>query len=296
MAGIPHFGEIMSLAAALFWAVAVILFKRSGETMPAASLNLFKNLLAVVLLTPTVPLMGETLFPDQPLEAWLLLAASGFLGIAVADTMFLFSLQKLGAGLTAVVDTAYMPLMLGLSWAWLGEDIGLNVLLGACLIMAAVLVGSAARPTPGRTRRDIVIGTLVGLCGIALMAVGIVMIKGVLNQAPVLWSTWVRMLAGAAGLLPILLFRRHRVEVLAALRPGPHWRFAIPATVSGTYLAMITWVAGMKYIEVSRAALLNQLSTAFIFALAILFLKEPVTWRRLLAIGLAVPGAVLVVL
>jgi drug/metabolite transporter (DMT)-like permease len=297
MAGIPWFGEIMSLSAALFWAIAVILFKRSGETMPAASLNLFKNLLAVALLTPTVPLFGETLLPpDQPLEAWLLLAASGFLGIAVADTMFLFSLQKLGAGLTAVVDTAYMPLMLGLSFVWLGEEIGLNVLLGACLIMAAVLVGSAARPPPGRTRRDIAVGTLIGLGGVALMAVGIVMVKGVLNQAPVLWATWLRMVAGAAGLLPILALRRHRVEVLAALRPGPHYRFAVPATISGTYLAMITWVAGMKHIEVSRAALLNQLSTAFIFALAILFLKEPLTWRRLLAIGLAVPGAILVVI
>ncbi len=296
MTSIPFFGEMMSLAAALFWAIAVILFKRSGESMPAASLNLFKNLLAAVLLTPTIPLMGESLLPDQPLETWLLMGASGFLGIAVADTMFLFSLQKLGAGLTAVVDTAYMPLMLGLSFLWLGEDIGLNVLLGACLIMTAVLVGSASRPTPGRTRRDIVVGTLAGLGGVALMAVGIVMIKGVLNQAPVLWSTWVRMLAGAAGLLPILFLRRHRTEVLAALRPGPHYRFAVPATFFGTYLAMITWVAGMKYIEVSRAALLNQLSTAFIFVLAILFLKEPVTWRRMLAIGLAVPGAILVVL
>lgn len=296
MEQVPYIGEIMSLSAALCWAIGVILFKRSGESMPAAALNLFKNLLAVILLTPTLLLFGESLLPRQPAEAWILLAASGFLGIAVADTMFLFSLQKLGAGLTAVVDTSYMPLMLTLSFVWLGEEIGLNVLAGACLIMTAVLVGSASRPPPGRTRRDIVIGTLVGLSGIALMAVGIVMIKGILNQAPVLWATWVRLLAGVAGLLPVLAWRRRRAEVAAALRPGPHYRFALPASLFGTYLAMIAWVAGMKFIEVSRASLLNQLSTVFIFALAIIFLKEPVTWRRLLAIGLAVPGAILVVL
>jgi drug/metabolite transporter (DMT)-like permease len=51
----------------------------------------------------------------------------------------------------------------------------------------------------------------------------------------------------------------------------------------------------MKYIDVSRAALLNQLSTIFIFVLAIVFLKEPVTPRRVGAILLALIGALCVV-
>ena len=296
METIPYIGEILSVCAALFWATGVILFKKSGESMPPTALNMFKNVIAVALLTPTMPLFGEAIFPEQSAEAWWMLLLSGFLGIAVADTLFFASLRRLGAGLTAVVDTSYMPLMLGLSFLWLGEDIGVHVLFGAALIMAGLLVGSAARPEPGKTRRDIVVGTLIGIAGIAAMAVSIVMIKPILNDAPMIWATWVRLLAGTVGLVPILLASPDRRRALAALRPARHYRTAVPAALTGTYLAMIAWVGGMKFIQVSRAALLNQLSTVFIFVLAIVFLKEPLTLRRTLAIGLAVPGAYLVVM
>jgi drug/metabolite transporter (DMT)-like permease len=59
---------------------------------------------------------------------------------------------------------------------------------------------------------------------------------------------------------------------------------------------MICWIGGMKHVEVSVATTLNQLSTIFIFVLAIVFLKEPLTWRRTLAIGLAFCGGLLVAL
>ena len=75
------------------------------------------------------------------------------------------------------------------------------------------------------------------------------------------------------------------------LKPSSKWKFAIPASFLGTYLAMTMWVGGMKYIEVSKAALLNQLSTIFIFILAIIFLKEQLTKRRVAAIVTALTGA-----
>ena len=54
--------------------------------------------------------------------------------------------------------------------------------------------------------------------------------------------------------------------------------------------------SGMKYCEVSRSALLNQLSTIFIFLFATVILKERLTLRRGLAIALAVAGAYLVII
>jgi len=57
---------------------------------------------------------------------------------------------------------------------------------------------------------------------------------------------------------------------------------------------MIVWIGGMKFIDVHRAALLNQLSAIFIFVFAVIFLKEPLTRRRLIAISLAATGAFLV--
>lgn len=291
---IPHLGEILSIAAALSWAFGVIFFKKAGEELPALTLNVFKGAVALLLLTPTILLAGETFDPGVPASTWLLLAVSGLLGIAVSDTLFFISLEKLGAGLTAVVDTVYTPVFLGLSFLWLGERMDASDLLGAGLIMAALLVGSASRPPPGRSRKDITVGTVLGVAGIAVMGVSVVMIKETLNDLPVLWSTWVRLLAGTLGVLPLIALSRDRRRLLVALRPSRSWRWAVPASITGTYLAMVCWIAGLKFTSVSRAALLNQLSSIFIFALATLILREPLSFRRVVAIVLALVGALLV--
>jgi drug/metabolite transporter (DMT)-like permease len=290
----PYLGELFALGAALFWAVGVILFKRSGEGMSPLALNLFKNLVGVILVVSTIPLIGERLVPDNPATDWLLLAASGVIGIAVADTFFFMSLERLGAGLTAVVDTSYTPIMLLMASAFLGEELGLEILSGGALIMLALIIGSATRPPPGKTRRDIVVGIAVGVTGIVLMGLGIVMIKGVLDRAPHLWATGVRLAAGAAALIPIVLLHPQRRKLLGELRPSRRWRIAVPASFFGTYLAMVAWLGGMKYTEVSAASLLNQLSTIFIFILATAVLREPLTRRRVGAIALAFSGAMLV--
>jgi len=297
MSSVPFIGEILSVGAAMFWAVGVVLFKKSGETMRPLALNFFKNAVAMLLLLPTIPLAGESFAPaDQPLEAWVLLATSGAIGIAIADTLFFFSLEKLGAGLTAVVDTSYTPLMLFLSLFVLGEQIGAPVYVGAALIIIGMLIGSRTKPAPGSTRRDLIVGTIVGVTGIGLMAVSIVLIKRVLDGAPVLWATWLRLVAGTVVLVPMLLASPRRRELLRSLVTWRSFAFPLAAAVVGTYLAMMSWIGGMKHVDVSVATTLNQLSTIFIFALAIIFLKEAVTWRRILAIALACSGGLLVAL
>ena len=295
MSGIPYIGEILSLSAALFWAIGVIFFKLAGERMPPLALNLFKNCVALVLLPITMLIASEAFVPEVPLEWWLLMAGSGVIGIAVADTMFFFSLEKLGAGLTAIIDTTYTPLMLAMSFFFLSEDMAPKSLAGAVLIMSALLVGSAARPEKGKTRRDIVIGIIVGTLGILLMAIGIVMIKGILAHVPILWATTVRIGAATVVLIPIVVFHPQRRILFKSVLSSKTWTRAFPAALFGTYLAMIVWIGGMKYIDVHRAALLNQLSAIFIFAFAVIFLKEPLTRRRLIAISLAAVGAFLVV-
>lgn len=295
----PLLGEMLSLGAALFWAVGVILFKKSGDTMSPMALNLFKNAFAVLLFVPTLILStflsDEPLFPDRPLRAWVLLAVSGIIGIGIADTLFFMALRKLGAGLTAVVDTSYLPVMLFLSWLVLGDEIGVGILMGGGLIMAAMLLGSATKPLPGTTQKDILVGIVLGTSGIVLMGIGVVMVKGVLMESPLVWANTVRLFFGCVALIPMILLSGRRREILAQMLPSPVWKQAIPGAFFGTYLAIFSWLGGMKYTDVSVAALLNQLSTVFIFIFAVFFLAEPLTWRRSTAVVLAFFGACMVV-
>jgi drug/metabolite transporter (DMT)-like permease len=298
MADVPYIGEILSIGAALFWAIGVILFKRAGEAMPPLALNLFKGIVALALFPPTMIAAGVGFAPDVAPMDVALLFASGVIGISIADTMFFFSLEKLGAGLTAVVDTSYTPFIVVLTTVFLGERLGPLEMVGAALIVGALIMGSASRPEKGRTRRDIVAGVVVGVVGIGVMAVGIVMIKRILDRPEVdmIWATWIRVVGGFVGVVPIVALHPRRRALLAALKPSRAWVPGALGAVFGTYLAMTAWVGGMKYCDVSRSALLNQLSTIFIFLFATIFLKERLTARRVIAIALAVTGAYFVII
>jgi drug/metabolite transporter (DMT)-like permease len=70
---------------------------------------------------------------------------------------------------------------------------------------------------------------------------------------------------------------------------------ALPASICGNYIALVLWVAGMKYTTASRAAILNQMSTIFIFILAAVFLKEKITVNKGVAIFMAISGALLTI-
>jgi len=47
-------GEALSIGSALAWAIAVIIYKRLGETLPPLPLNLLKNLLVLGMLLLSV--------------------------------------------------------------------------------------------------------------------------------------------------------------------------------------------------------------------------------------------------
>jgi DME family drug/metabolite transporter len=114
-------GNIFSTATALFWASAVIMFKKSGETLSPTALNLLKGMVTLILLLPTLWLAGVPLFPAYRSQDWILFGISGFLGITLADNLFFIALQRIGAGLWAVVECLYLPVVILLSAFFLDE-------------------------------------------------------------------------------------------------------------------------------------------------------------------------------
>ena len=290
----PHFGEIIALLCAVTWAGAVILFKKSGETVHPIGLNLFKDLLAVVLFLPTMWIMGEPLLRSAPVWDYVLLLASGALGIGLADTLYFKSLNRLGAGLMSIVVCLYSPIVIALSILYLNESLTLWQLFGAGLIVSAVLAASLERQSNGLTRRQIVEGMIWGVLAQIANGVGIVMIKPLLDRSPLLWVTEVRLIGGVVVLLIAVAVHRKRREIIQSVRSSQRWVYTLSGSVMGGYLAMALWLGGMKFTQASIAAALNQTSSIFIFVFAVLFLKERVTKYRLIGIGLAMLGVMLI--
>lgn len=294
LAPIPYLGETLALATAIVWAIAVILFKKSGESVHPMGLNLFKNLLAVILFLPTLWFYEGFIMYPAPWEDYLLLLASGALGIGIADTMFFACLNRLGAGLTAIVDCFYAPFIIGLSMLWLGEVLSMLQVVGVVLIISAVLTATYPRQSNSIDRKNLIVGITYGILALALMALGIVMIKPLLNRSPLLWVTETRLVGGVVILLLMLAFHPTRRKIIKSVYAAGGRTYTVTGSVIGGYGAMLMWLAGMKFTQVSTAAALNQTTNIFIFIFAALFLKEKINFQRSVGIILAVFGALLV--
>ncbi len=288
-------GEALSLLAALLWAIAVILFKKSGESVPPFALNFFRVCVSLLVFLPLLFVTGGSLWGQAPLADYLILFLSGIIGIALSDTLFHASLNRIGAGLSAIVDCLYSPSVVVIAFFFLGERFGLQQMLGMVLVIAGVLVAAGHQAPAQATRRQLVSGVILGALAMLSLAVGITLAKPILERTPVVWATTVRQIGTLAVMLPVACYAPMRREVARAFRPTRTWRYTLTGTLSGSVLALLAWIGGMKYADAGVAAILNQSTTIMILLFATVFLREAMTRRKAVAAGMAVAGILLVI-
>jgi len=289
-----YLGNTLALLAALVWAFAVIMFKKSGEQVQPIALNLFKNLLSFFLIIPTTMIFGQTLLHHAPAGDYWRLILSGALGIGIADTLFLQSLNLLGAGLSAIVNCLYSPFIVFLSFLWLGEHLSFLQLGGVFLIISAVLTTTGTNGKGTISRRNLWLGILWGVLAIVANGIGVVIVKPVLEKSPLLWVTEVRLLSGIVVLAIVLLFHPGRRGIMLPKITPRGFLYTLSGSFAGAYLSMIIWLGAMKLTQASIVGPISQTSNVFIFLFAALFLKEKVDRLRVLGIILAVSGSLLV--
>ncbi len=288
---IENFGEIFALVCALMWASAVVLFKYVGESMSANTLNLVKNLLGLSLLLPTAFLLEGIQMPVLSWLEWIILIASGYFGIAVADTWYLQALRNLGAGRTAIVASLYSPFVVMLSIVFLQETLVLWQWLGFIMVLAGILVVVYQRSYQSVEQGVLLKGVGLAAASVFLTAAGVVAMKPILDNDGFFWMVSLRMLAGVIGMLLFIAYKRQIASTWSVIREGDHrWKHILLASFVGSYLALLFWLGGFKYADASVASVLNETANVFIVVMAWLFLKEAFSVRKALGVTLTFGG------
>ena len=265
-------GKLMALLCAAIWAGAVIFFKLAGDNIRPLPLNIYKTTLTALIILPFLVLTGIPLIPYIPDNQWLAIIASGVLGIAIADTLFFACLNRIGAGMTAIVDCLYAPFVMTATWLFLYENPSLPQIGGAVLVALAVLV-AAYKKSGSLPSKKIISGILYGAAGMTLMAISIVIMRPALDHASIFWVVELRLFAALPALLFMFALQKNRLKQLAPLWEKGSRFYAFWGSILGNLIAMTLWVAAFKYTSVNSAAILNQTSTVFIVILATVFLK-----------------------
>lgn len=289
-----YLGEFSALLAPLCWSVAVVLYRKVGTSATPEAMTLFKNVVALGLLLLTLAALGEGFPSDRTGSDWARLALSGILGLAMADTFLFHALKRIGAARVAIIDTVYAPIVVTLAWLFLGDVLPGSFLLGGVLVIAGVAVANRQGELTPVDAREAAVGSLFGVLAVSGTAVGVILSKPVLEGSHLVEVTATRM---GFGVLAQLLWSGLRGDrtVLGAFQPSSGaWRWLLPASFVGTYLAMLLWMGGFKWAPASVAAVLNQLATVYILILARVALDEPVARHQFVGGGLAVVGAIVV--
>ena len=289
-------GEFYSIACALAWAIAVVLFKKSGESLAPVPLNLFKNLVGLALMLATVLALNGLAWPGIPATAVSLTLLSGFLGIGAGDTLYFRALNDIGASRMAVAQTMYSPFVILLSALFLAERLRPLQFGGVLLVLTGIFLVNYT-PRAGRLDvRGVPAGVARAGASVLLMAVGIVIAKPLLERYDFLWIVTLRIVGGTLGLFALTLVRRDHARLWRAFRHVRHWPEVMGGSVLGTYVSMMLWLAGYKYTKASIAAVLNEMTAVFMLVLAAWLLRERLRPIQLAGSAVAMAGVFLVVL
>lgn len=288
-------GELFALSSAICWATAIILFKHSGETLSASALNLFKNTLATFLLVPTALFVEGIQLPQLDAYQWTIVAISGFIGIALSDTWYFLALRKVGAGNTAIVSSLYSPFVIVLSVLFLNETLHWTQFIGFLMVLFGIILVTWQRNRKNVDAPVLWQGLALAAGAVFLNAVGVVMVKRILEGDGFFWIISLRLIGGILGSIGLLLISQKLIKVVNELKQPRDWRFLIIASVLGTYISMILWLSGYKYTDAIIASVLNETSVLFIVLFAWIFLKEEVSRRRLAGVVLAFLGVLVFV-
>lgn len=289
-----YFGELAAVASAISYSIGVMFYRVASLRFGALPLIIFNNAVAVCLLFLFVLLGGISIVPSLSAGAWARVILSGILGLVFGDFLFLLALRQLGAGLQAIVGCLYAPFVMLAAFFLFQESLPPLGLFGAALVVLAVPLAATESVQVEASKGRKLIGVVLGALSVFFSGFAVLIIRDIYRAELLLPVVAFRFLAGFIVLASVGMLCGQRADVVKLFSRGSHLKIILPGAFFGQFLAVLLWFVGFKYTLAGKAATLNELSALFIFLLAVVFLKEPLTRRRLVALILGFLGAVIV--
>jgi drug/metabolite transporter, DME family len=285
-------GVMAALAGALSWTLASGLWRRLPTSLGPVELNLLKNLLALVLLLPLLPLLAQPPLPRQ----WAMLLISGVLGIAAGDSFYFAALRRLGTRRTLTLEAGGPLLTSGAGLLLLLEVPRPQQWAGIALVSLALLLvaGQAPPGDPrGRLNRQQGLGLLLASLAVVCGSAGALLARAVLRDMPLppLQAAALRLAGATVVLLPLLPALVGRLGRRWGPRPAQgRWPLVLLATLLGTVAGIALQQLALSRLPAGLAVAL--LSTAPVMAVLLAGLEQDPPGRRGWAAALLVLAGV----
>lgn len=285
-------GDLFALLTAVCWSIAVILFDLSSNKLTPLQINIIKNSVGVFGFLSTIKIFSIT-YPGFSNNELGILFASGLVGVGIADLFFLKSLKIIGSSLSAIVSAIYAPSVFIIAYIYFNEVLTLHTLFGSVLVICGIII-STYNLKRTKLSTKIYIGITYGCLAQILTAISVLSVKPIMLDNPILYVALIRFATGLLFTLMLIVYRSGLKALFDTIKVGYGNYKVLLGAFFGTYLSVILWLAGYKYTLAARAAIYNQLSTILIAILAVFFLGEKLTNKKIIGIIFAFVGAVFI--
>ncbi len=278
-------GVMFALISAFIWGTTTILARVFLKTGGGLLLNLLRLLISAPFYLPVLLIFGV---PELTPFQILIIVLSSLSGFVVGDYFFFSSMKLMGVSRSVVIVTMYPLWVIALGHFWLGRVITVLTLIGAVLIILAVIIISVEK----EEIQFNYLGVIYAFISQILWALAVVSIDWLLTGIPVLQVTGLRIVSGA---MLISLALPWSTGVIKTLK-RKDWVFVTLVAVLGTVVAQYTFTMAIKFAGSAIASPVAETSPLLATVLAKIFLKERVSSKLLLSIALMVAGVMVLML
>ena len=284
-------GISAALISTMAWATCSLIFKKLGERLEPIGMTLVKTVLSSIILAIIV-LLSSSGFALAMGDV-LAVALSGILGIAIGDSLFFASLNRLSPIVLAIILFVGPDLFSGIfGLLFLNELPSIISWLGIAFILIglAFLMFPIEKDERGDVHRTQFIGIIFALLSLICTAYSMVIVKPVLAVSSTLTVTMYRMLFGGIFLIVYAFVSKKIFFWMDILKDKKYFvklsgTIGI-ATVGGFWLSLLA----IKNIKLIIASSLMTLEPLFILVFMILFYKYIPKKKELIGIFFAIIG------
>jgi len=293
-------GEVAALTAAFMWAISSMIWRH--VKLSAGAMNLSKNALGLSLmllhLGVITAVTHEAAFTASAASIGLLIA-SGLIGVAIGDTLFLRSLQILGPRISLMMATTSPIFSVVLGLIFLRERLLIIAVVGILLTVAGLIIvltdRAAAKEAPNVYPGKVATGVWCGISGAFCQSVGGVLSRAGSQDCSGLEAAIYRVTVGMVVLIVFYYCRGKLNAIVRSVLQFDTIKLILPATVIGTWMGI--WLCQVAYKNSDVAIAQTLLSTCPLFAVPVIWICDGrrLSVRGFLGTLIAVTGVALVI-
>lgn len=288
--------ELAALGTATCWATTGLISADAVRALGAFWFNLIRQAFVTGILALILTLSGG--WHGLDMATVVVLAVSGIVGILLGDTFNFAAVGRIGPRRAGAIFALNAPMAAVMGWAFLGETLTLQAVLGIALTAAGVAVAILGRPRANAHRFEtlhggLLLGLLFGLGAAAGQAAGSLIARPLMTAG---LDPWLASLfrVGASGLAMGLI----AATPLAPPRAGPMTRTALILTAATAIIGLLVGMTLFLYaLQGSQTGIIATLSaTSPVLILPLLWLRtgQRPTAMSFVGAAMAIAGLALI--